>query len=51
VIQYDPPGGIIGKAIAKLFGEEPQQQVDEDLQRFKMLLEAGEIATSGAETA
>jgi uncharacterized membrane protein len=51
VIQYQPPGGIIGKTVAKLFGEEPQQQVDEDLERFKTLMEAGEIATSGAETA
>lgn len=45
-IQYTPPGGVLGAAIAKLFGEEPQQQVDEDLRRFKQLMEAGEIPTS-----
>jgi uncharacterized membrane protein len=29
--------------VAKLFGEEPSQQVDEDLRRFKSLMEAGMI--------
>jgi uncharacterized membrane protein len=42
---YNPPAGKIGAAIAKLFGEEPALQIHEDLRRFKMLMEAGEIAT------
>ncbi len=46
VIEYNPPGGVIGSAIAKLFGEEPEQQVGDELHRFKMLMEAGEIATT-----
>ena len=46
VIEYNPPGGTIGDAIAKLFGEEPQQQIGDELRRFKMLMEAGEIATT-----
>lgn len=46
VIEYNPPGGAIGNAIAKLFGESPEQQVGDDLRRFKMLMEAGEIATT-----
>ncbi|HEY9849039.1 MAG TPA: SRPBCC family protein [Leptolyngbyaceae cyanobacterium] len=46
VIEYDPPGGAIGAAIAKLFGEEPEQQIGDDLRRFKQLMEAGEIATT-----
>jgi uncharacterized membrane protein len=33
-------------AIAKLFGEEPEQQIGDDLSRFKQLMEAGEIATT-----
>ncbi len=33
-------------AIAKLFGEDPELQIKEDLRRFKMLMEAGEIATT-----
>jgi len=46
VIEYNPPGGAIGAAIAKLFGEEPEQQIGDELSRFKMLMEAGEIATN-----
>ncbi len=46
VIVYQPPGGKIGAAIAKLFGEEPKQQIGDDLNRFKMLMETGEIATT-----
>lgn len=46
VIEYNPPGGVVGDAIAKLFGEEPQQQIGDELRRFKMLMEAGEIATT-----
>ncbi|MHC5828281.1 MAG: SRPBCC family protein, partial [Nostoc sp.] len=32
--------------VAKLFGEEPEQQIGDELRRFKMLMEAGEIATT-----
>lgn len=46
VIEYNPPGGAVTAAIAKLFGEEPEQQIGDDLRRFKMLMEAGEIATT-----
>jgi uncharacterized membrane protein len=46
VIEYNPPGGAVGDAIAKLFGEEPQQQIGDELRRFKMLMEAGEMATT-----
>jgi uncharacterized membrane protein len=45
-IEYNPPGGAVGDAIAKLFGEEPKQQIGDELSRFKMLMEAGEIATN-----
>jgi uncharacterized membrane protein len=44
-IAYDPPGGIIGKVIAKMFQREPSIQARRDLARFKQLMEAGEIAT------
>lgn len=46
VLEYSPPGGIIGMTIAKLFGEEPEQQLGDDLRRFKQLMETGEIATT-----
>ena len=47
---YDPPGGIIGKVVAKLFQREPAIQARRDLRRFKQLMETDEIAT-GARTA
>jgi uncharacterized membrane protein len=47
-MQYIPPGGVIGATIAKLFGEAPEQQVQEDLRRFKQLMEAGEVVQSEA---
>lgn len=40
---YDPPGGAAGAAMAKLLGEEPTTQLDEDLYRFKQLMETGRI--------
>jgi uncharacterized membrane protein len=46
VIAYDPPGGMIGKAIAKMFQREPAIQARRDLRRMKQLLETGEIATA-----
>ncbi|MHA6768052.1 SRPBCC family protein [Sphingobium ummariense] len=45
-IAYDPPGGFIGKVIAKMFQREPAIQARRDLRRFKQLMETGEIATS-----
>jgi uncharacterized membrane protein len=45
-LQYSPPAGKLGSAIAWLFGEEPSQQIREDLRRFKALLETGEIPTT-----
>lgn len=45
-ILYDPPAGIIGRAIAKMFQREPAIQARRDLRRFKQLMETGEIATS-----
>ncbi|WP_460840717.1 SRPBCC family protein [Noviherbaspirillum agri] len=45
-LHYVPPAGMAGAMIAKLFGEEPSQQIDEDLRRFKWLIETGEIPTT-----
>jgi uncharacterized membrane protein len=42
-MQYNPPGGKLGSAIAYLFGQEPSQTIHEDLRRFKQLMETGEI--------
>lgn len=46
LLRYDPPGGSVGAAIAKLFGEDPEHQVKEELRRFKQIVETGEIATA-----
>lgn len=45
-LHYKPPLGQAGAMIAKLFGEEPALQIDQDLRRFKQLIETGEIATT-----
>ena len=45
-ILYDPPGGVMGKLIAKMFQREPAIQARRDLRRFKQLMETGEIATA-----
>ncbi|WGV27719.1 SRPBCC family protein [Halotia branconii] len=50
VLEYNPPGGVLASVIAKLFGEEPEQQIGDDLRRFKMLMEAGEIATTAGQS-
>lgn len=42
-LKYDPPGGAIGAAFAKLFGEEPQIQIKDDLRRFKWMMEVGDV--------
>ena len=46
--EYNPVGGVVGAAVAKLFGEEPSQQLDDDLRRFKQVLEVGEVVVSDA---
>ena len=45
-LEYQPVGGALGAKIAKLFGEAPEQQIDEDLRRLKAILEAGEVPTT-----
>jgi uncharacterized membrane protein len=44
-MQYNPPAGSMGAAVAKLLGEEPGQQVRDDLRHFKQMMETGEIAS------
>jgi uncharacterized membrane protein len=40
VLSYQPPAGKLGAVVAKLLGEEPSTQVDDDLRRFKQVMEA-----------
>jgi hypothetical protein len=34
-LHYDPPGGMVGATLAKLFGREPGQEVQESLRTFR----------------
>jgi uncharacterized membrane protein/gas vesicle protein len=38
-LEYAPPAGVLGHAVASLFGDNPRQAMDEDLGRLKSLLE------------
>jgi uncharacterized membrane protein len=50
-LRYHPPGGVIGRTVAKAFGEEPGKQISVDLLRIKQLLETGEIARTEGQSA
>jgi uncharacterized membrane protein len=50
LLRYDPPGGRLGAFVARLFGENPDQQISEDLRRFKQLMETGEVTTVEGQT-
>jgi uncharacterized membrane protein len=39
-IEYAAPGGVVGDVVTKIFAN-PEQQVEEDLQRFKETIEKG----------
>ena len=41
-LQYSPPGGKVGVALAKLMGRDAATEIRQDLQRFKELVETGE---------
>jgi uncharacterized membrane protein len=47
-LEYESPAGPLGEIVAKLFGEEPGQQVKDDLRRFKQVIETGEVVRSDA---
>ena len=49
VLKYDPPAGKLGALVARLFGENPEQQIDEDLRRFKQLIEAGDVTNTAGQ--
>jgi uncharacterized membrane protein len=47
---FDHPAGKLGMAVAKLFGKNPSFLMQQDLRRFKALIEAGEIPTIEGQT-
>ena len=46
MLRYWVPGGKLGEAVARYFGEDPHQQLDDDLRRFKQIVETGEVVRS-----
>lgn len=46
-LQYSPPAGKAGAAIAALFGRAPSQTIREGLRQLKQRMETGEIAQAG----
>lgn len=40
-MSYNPPAGALGQAAAAFFGSDPASSIDEDLARFKALIEKG----------
>jgi uncharacterized membrane protein len=46
IINYEAPGGVLGSNIAKLFGDDPEAQLEDALTRFKQIMEAGEVVTT-----
>ena len=48
---YDPPGGALGRGIAKLLQREPTVQARRDLRRLKQLLETGEVSVNASPSA
>ena len=45
-MSYEPTAGPVGRAVAAIFGKNPEFTVREDLRRFKALIEAGEVPTT-----
>jgi uncharacterized membrane protein len=46
-LSYSPPAGVAGHAVAVFFGTDPKREMDDDLARFKSLIEVGK--TTGRE--
>jgi uncharacterized membrane protein len=45
-LQYSPPGGKVGAAVARLMGRDPGSEIREDLLQFKQMVEGGEVPTT-----
>jgi uncharacterized membrane protein len=45
-LEYQPPGGEVGKLLGSLLGPVTEQQIQEQIRHFKNILEAGEIPTN-----
>jgi len=50
-LDYNPPAGVLGAAVATLLGREPAQEMTADLRAFKQVMELGEVVQSDASLA
>jgi uncharacterized membrane protein len=48
-MHFQPPAGRFGLALAKLLGHDPGFAMQEDLRRFKQLMETGELPTTNGQ--
>jgi uncharacterized membrane protein len=46
-LEFDPPGGMVGEAIARMMQGMTKEMVQADLRRFKTLMEAGTVVGAG----
>ncbi len=46
ILRYDPPAGRLGAGVARIFGEDPDTRVADDLRRFKQVMEAADASTA-----
>ena len=46
MISYEVPAGQARRGAGPGAGEEPHQQLDDDLRRFKQVMETGEVVVS-----
>jgi uncharacterized membrane protein len=47
LLSYNPPAGAVGHAIARLFSSDPGIALDDDMARFKSLMEIGKTRARG----
>lgn len=45
VLKYAPPAGALGALVAAIFGENPSRQLENDLKRFKEVMETGQVSS------
>jgi len=50
-VRFDPPGGVVGEAVSKLFHIVPREIVSKALYRFRALATTGEIPTTDPQPA
>lgn len=46
-LSYNPPAGVLGHTVAEILGYDPRSLMNEDLLRFKSLIEEGKTSANG----